>query len=158
MEASRRPLTASSSSSSSSFAASSRRCRWQSRLPAEAVDTSFIFHPSSFGARSPPLTSYLRPLLLLVAPSWQLPLSFSPLPLSLPFFISSVFLSYTLSSSHARPPTSDSLSRSDSCSFLPRLLFVSLIFRLHSLRPVLSTRLAAPPPPPASPRTVSPAS
>ena len=42
MEASRRPLAA-----SSSFAASSRRCRWQSRLPVEAVDTSFIFHPSS---------------------------------------------------------------------------------------------------------------
>lgn len=59
----------------------SRGCwwrRWTRHL-------SFTLPPAEAG--SPPLTSYLRPLLHLVAPSWQLPLSFSPLLLSLPFTV-----------------------------------------------------------------------
>ena len=148
-----------SAASSSSFAASSRRCRWQSRLPVEAVDTSFIFYPSScWRARSPPLCLLpLCPLPLLVAPSWQLPLSFSPLQLSLslslslrpsPPSISHALSLYTplcprLPPSLASPWTlpnveqlsfllSLSLSLSPSLLLLG-LLFVSLVFRLHSI-------------------------
>ena len=146
-----------SAASSSSFAASSRRCRWQSRLPVEAVDTSFIFYPSScWRARSPPLCLLpLCPLPLLVAPSWQLPLSFSPLQLSLSLSLFALLRrpSRTLSRYiHLSVPVclllsplrGLSLTWNNSPSFflylslspsllLLGLLFVSLVFRLHSI-------------------------